>query len=80
MVDLKDVVNFAIEAKSKGDKNEYQKLISHTANELYEFYERDYNDFTNSALRSIGFCERQARSQNPDFWLDVKHYLKTNNY
>jgi len=53
--------------------------IESKANELYEFYERDYSDFTNSKLRAIEYCKRQIwRSESKEvklFWIDVKNHL-----
>ena len=56
--------------------------IQQKANELYELYERDYSDFTNSKLRAIGHCQREIwRTESKEdklFWIDVKKELNKN--
>lgn len=37
------------------------ELVKREANNLYEFYERDYNSFQSSKLRAIADCERKLR-------------------
>ncbi len=37
------------------------ELVKREANNLYEFYERDYNNFQSSKLRAIADCERKLR-------------------
>lgn len=53
--------------------------IEFKANQLYEYYERDYNDFTNSKLRAMEHCKREIwRTESKEdklFWIDVKNHL-----
>lgn len=59
----------------------YKEKVEKQAIGLYEYYERDYNNFTNSRLRAIKYCNAQIANSNvpaPDklFWLDVKTELQ----
>lgn len=56
--------------------------IEKKANELYEYYERDYKDFTNSKLRAMEHCKREnwltESKEDRLFWIDVKHFINKN--
>ncbi len=56
--------------------------VKKIANELYEFYERDYKSFTNSKLRAVGHCNRKiwATDSNEDklMWVEIKKELNNN--
>lgn len=59
----------------------YKEKITKTALDLYEYYERDYDDFTNSRLRAIKYCNAQIANENSSekdklMWLDVKTELQ----
>lgn len=59
----------------------YKEKITKAALNLYEYYERDYNDFTNSRLRAIKYCNAQIANENNTekdklMWLDVKTELQ----
>lgn len=58
----------------------YQEKIAQTAIKLYEYYERDYTDFTNSRLRAIKYCDLRILNNSEKeaklFWLDVKTELQ----
>lgn len=59
----------------------YKQKIAKTALQLYEYYERDYTDFTNSRLRAIKYCDAQIANKNLSeqeklTWLDVKTELQ----
>lgn len=58
-----------------------RELIKKKANDLYEWYERDYKDFTNSRIRAMEYCRKQIWNPNiPEgdklFWLEVKEELR----
>ncbi len=57
-------------------------IIKIKANELYEYYERDYNNFYNSKARSIAHCERELRfisdEEQRRLWIEIKEELKKN--
>lgn len=38
-----------------------EDIIKSKANELFEFYERDYRSFHRSKFRAISHCERELR-------------------
>lgn len=61
-------------------KPTYKEKIAKIAIELYEHYERDYTDFTNSRLRAIKYCDAKitiSRSSDDKLmWLDVKTELQ----
>lgn len=58
----------------------YKEKVTKQAIGLYEYYERDYTDFTNSRLRAIKYCDvRILNNTEPEvklFWLDVKTELQ----
>jgi len=58
----------------------YQEKVAQAAIKLYEYYERDYTDFTNSRLRAIKYCDLRIANNNEKeaklFWLDVKTELQ----
>lgn len=58
----------------------YKEKVTYHAIQLYEFYERDYTDFTNSRLRAIRYCDTKISSATEQtqklFWLDVKTELQ----
>lgn len=58
----------------------YKEKIAKTAIQLYEHYERDYTDFTNSRLRAIRYCDNKiatvSTSEDKLIWLDVKTELQ----
>jgi hypothetical protein len=59
-----------------------QDKVKKIANELYEFYERDYTSFINSKLRAISYCNRKIwasdSNDNKLIWVEVKKELKDN--
>lgn len=58
----------------------YKEKIAKTAIQLYEHYERDYANFTNSRLRAIKYCDNKiatvSTSEDKLIWLDVKTELQ----
>lgn len=59
----------------------YKEKVTKQAMGLYEYYERDYDSFINSRLRSIKYCNAQIANPNLTeqdklFWLDVKTELQ----
>ena len=62
----------------------HAEKVKKAANDIYEHYERDYTDFTNSKLRSVSYCERKIlETENQEeklFFLDVKTELNNGNY
>ncbi len=59
-----------------------EELVKTEANNLYEFYERDYNSFQSSKLRAIADCERKLRvisdTSQRLLWESVMNELKKN--
>lgn len=59
-----------------------ESKIKAKANELYEYYEKDYSEFKNSRMRAVDHCntniEKSETIEDRLFWIDVKTELKTN--
>jgi len=55
-------------------------IIFTKANELYEYFERDYKSFTCSKQRAILYCQKMtnisSNQQDKIFWIDVKTLIK----
>lgn len=58
------------------------ELVKSEANNLYEFYERDYYSYQSSKLRAIADCERRLRlisdSSQRILWEAVINELRKN--
>ncbi len=59
-----------------------QKPVKEQANELYEFFEKDYSDYKSSKISAIDQCDVNIRTsilpEEKVFWIDVKTELKNN--